>query len=553
MSSDWSARSGNRRLWDGDESLWTSSGEARWLGWLDVIDRQLANIAELREIARRVRGRYRHAVLLGMGGSSLCPEVLRFCFGVQEGFPELKVLDSTDPGQIEACSDAIDLQESLFISASKSGSTIETALLTQHFLDCLAIKVGARKAARQFVAITDCGSQLDRKASDDGFGAVHYGEASIGGRYSALSSFGTVPASAMGLDVERLLLGARAMQRACGPTVPLESNPGVRLGLMLGVAALAGRDKLTLLPSPGVAPLGAWIEQLIAESTGKRGRGIVPVDGEERTDPSRYGDDRVFVGLAVASERDTESEGFLAELARRGHPVARIGIAALEELGQEFFRWEMATAVAGAVLGINPFDQPDVESAKVEARDLAATYEANRSLPTDEPLLEQAGIQLFASPSHAERLRTASPGRSLGAVIRSHVELAGPGDYVAIQAFLRSDEGTRSSLARMRRSIQSRSRSATCVGFGPRFLHSTGQLHKGGPDNGVFLQIGCAYDRDIPVPGRDLTFGVVKTAQALGDFRVLSRLGRRALRVHVRGDCRRGLSVLEKALAASSQ
>ena len=549
LAQGWAAEGNSRRFWDGDESLWTSSGEANWLGWLGVS----ADSSRLRRLAEEVRGSYSHALLLGMGGSSLCPEVLRLCFGVQDGFPDFAILDSTDPGQIAACEAAVDLESTLFLSASKSGSTLETALLTQHFLDRLTEVVGPARAASQFVAITDPGSGLEAKARELGFGRVFHGLPSIGGRYSALSHFGMVPAAVMGLDADRLLGGAQAMRAACGPGASPEENPGVRLGLMLGAAALAGRDKLTFVMSSGVSSLGAWIEQLVAESTGKSGKGIVPVEGETLGEPSSYASDRIFVSVALDSDIDLAAEQTLGALAKLGHPVIRIGIGQLEDLGQEFFRWEVATAVAGAVLGINPFDQPDVESAKVAARALTSTYEAEGSLPAAEPFLEESGIRLFAAPDHARSLLRSSGGGGMASVLRAHVGSAGEGDYIALLAYLNRDAGAGAALGRIRDAIRPASGVATCVGFGPRFLHSTGQLHKGGADNGVFLQIGCDPGRDIPVSGRGLSFGVVEAAQAQGDFSVLSGLGRRALRIHVAARQDDALARLEQAFAEAVQ
>ena len=549
LAQGWAAEGNSRRFWDGDESLWTSSGEADWLGWLGVS----ADSSRLRRLAEEVQGRYSHALLLGMGGSSLCPEVLRLCFGVQDGFPDFAILDSTDPGQIAACEAAVDLESTLFLSASKSGSTLETALLTQHFLDRLAEAVGPARAASQFVAITDPGSGLESKARELGFGRVFHGLPSIGGRYSALSHFGMVPAAVMGLAVDRVLDGAQAMRTVCGPGASPGENPGVRLGLVLGAAALAGRDKLTFVMSSGVSSLGAWIEQLVAESTGKLGKGIVPVEGETLGEPSSYASDRIFVSVALDSDVDLAAEQTLGALAKLGHPVIRIGIGQLEDLGQEFFRWEVATAVAGAVLGINPFDQPDVESAKVAARALTSTYEAEGSLPAAEPFLEQSGIQLFAAPDHAGALLRSSGDGGVASVLRAHLGSAGEGDYIALLAYLNRDAGARAALGRIRDAIRPASGVATCVGFGPRFLHSTGQLHKGGADNGVFLQMGCDPGRDIPVSGRGLSFGVVEAAQALGDFSVLTGLGRRALRIHVAARQDDALARLEEAFAGAVQ
>ena len=343
------------------------------------------------------------------------------------------------------------------------------------------------------------------------------------------------------------------MHSTCPPEVPSEGNPALRLGLLLGAAAQAGRDKLTFLASTGVASLGPWIEQLVAESTGKQGKGIVPVEGEALGSPSAYRDDRVFVSLSLLSEPQPSTELALDELVRWGHPVVRIGIQSLDDIAQEFFRWEIATAVAGAVLGIDPFDQPDVESAKVAARELTSAYETSGSLPSEEAFFDVPGVRLFAGREHSERLVADSRQQGLAAVLRSHLETVGTGDYLALLAFVNRNSETQASLERMRETVRSLTGAATCVGFGPRFLHSTGQLHKGGANNGVFLQIGCDDGVDLAVPGRDLTFGVVKHAQALGDFNVLTDLGRRAVRIHLEGELEPGLARLELALSEAVQ
>lgn len=551
----WASEGRMARFWSRDSGLWTATDESSWLGWLSVIDGQLAGIGNLAALQERIRGRFSDAVLLGMGGSSLCPEVLRLCFGRQEGYPDLKVLDSTDPAQIEACEESIRLESTLFLSASKSGSTLETSLLTSHFLDRLSNSVGRRRAAERFVAITDPGSKLERHATDAGFGDVFHGVPEIGGRYSALSNFGAVPAAVMGLDVRSLLLNARLMHSACADGSDCAGNPGLRLGLLIGAAAIAGRDKLTFACSPGIGSLGTWIEQLVAESTGKNGTGIVPVEGESLQAADRYGRDRVFVSIALESERDPQRDAALDELARLGHPVVRIAMRGAESIGQEFFRWEVATAVAGAVLGINPFDQPDVESAKVAARRLTAEYEDRGALPTGEPFYEGSRCRLFASPTHASAVSASSDHQMLPALLRSHLDTASDTDYLALLAFIRRDAGTTAALERIRALIRASRTNATCVGFGPRFLHSTGQLHKGGADNGVFVQIDCDDGPALRVPqsASGMTFGVVKRAQALGDFDVLMQSGRRVIRIEIDGGLEDGLAALETAFSEACQ
>lgn len=551
----WAADGRMARLWSGDASLWTSSDESEWLGWLSVIDGQLAEIGNLAALQKRINGRFSDAVLLGMGGSSLCPEVLGHCFGQQDGYPDLKVVDSTVPAQIRACEESIQIESTLFLSASKSGSTLETSLLTSHFLDRLADSVGPRRAAERFVAITDPGSKLERHATDAGFGDVFHGVPEIGGRYSALSNFGMVPAAAMGLDVRTLLRNARRMRSACADGSDCAGNPGLRLGLLIGAAALAGRDKLTFVCSPGIGSLGTWIEQLVAESTGKNGTGIVPVEGEDLQGPDSYARDRVFASIGLESEPNPQREAALDELARLGHPVVRISMRGVESIGQEFFRWEVATAVAGAVLGINPFDQPDVESAKVAARRLTAEYEERGVLPTDEPFYEGSRCRLFASPAHASAVLESSDRRALPSLLRSHLDTVRGTDYIALLAFIRRDAETTAALERIRALIRDSRPNATCVGFGPRFLHSTGQLHKGGADNGVFIQIDCDDGPVLRVPqsASGMTFGVVKRAQALGDFDVLMQSGRRVMRIEIDGGLEKGLVALEAAFSEACQ
>ena len=551
----WASEGRMARLWSGDASLWTATGESDWLGWLSVIDGQLADIGNLVALQERIKGRFSDAVLLGMGGSSLCPEVLGHCFGRQAGYPDLSVVDSTDPAQVQACEESIQIESTLFLSASKSGSTLETSLLTSHFLDRLADSFDSRRAAERFVAITDPGSKLERHANEAGFGDVFHGVPEIGGRYSALSNFGMVPAAVMGLDVRTLLKNARLMHSACADGSDCAGNPGLRLGLLIGAAALAGRDKLTFVCSPGIGSLGTWIEQLVAESTGKNGTGIVPVEGEDLQAPDRYGKDRVFASISLEAESNPQRDAALDELVRLGHPVVRISMRGVESIGQEFFRWEVATAVAGAVLGINPFDQPDVESAKVAARRLTAEYEERGALPEDEPFYEGSRCRLFASPTHASAVLESCDKRALPSLVRSHLDTVRDTDYIAVLAFVRRDAETTAALERIRALIRASRPNATCVGFGPRFLHSTGQLHKGGADNGVFIQIDCDDGPALRVPqsASGMTFGVVKRAQALGDFDVLMQSGRRVMRIEIAGGLEDGLGTLESAFAEACQ
>ena len=546
---EWTGHSGVRRLWESDPHLWTGADESRWTGWLDIADRQLRRPQGLEALRNEVKqAGFRHIVLLGMGGSSLCPEVLSRTFGPQEGFPDLQILDSTDPGQLISVADSVDLANTLFFVSSKSGSTLEPDIMRRHFFRRVGEILGRRPGDR-FIAVTDPGSQLEQIAARDGYRHIFYGLPEIGGRYSALSNFGMAPAAAMGLDVAELLRRAQAMAEACGPDVDAADNPGVALGLLLGLALKKGRDKLTFVASDGLVSLGGWLEQLIAESTGKLGKAIIPVDLETPETPEAYADDRVFVELALGDDMPYAEQ--LTALEEAGHPIVRIRCHEAMNLGQEFFRWEVATAVAGAVMGVNPFDQPDVEASKIATRRLTDEYEKTRALPFERPFFEQDGVGLFADAAYAVSLARAVEGEeSLTGYLKAHLDRLKPGDYLALLAYIEMDEGAGDSLQRMRHEIRDAKKTATCLGFGPRFLHSTGQAYKGGPNSGVVMQITCDDRDDVDVPGREYTFGVVKAAQARGDFQVLCERGRRALRIHLtRLDD--GLRALESAVEAA--
>lgn len=541
-----------RRLWARDKSLWTGSDEDKWLGWLDVAERERAGIAELTAFASEVKQRgFSDVVLLGMGGSSLGPEVLAETFGRQAGGPRFHMLDSTDPAQIARLEKAVDLANTLVIVSSKSGSTLEPNIFMDLFLDRVgkAKAKGSRGPGQQFVAVTDPGSSLEKVAKAKGFAHVFHGVLSIGGRYSVLSKFGLVPAAAMGLDVKRLLDTTRAMELACGPDVPPHENPGVELGVAMGVAAKAGRDKVTIIASPGIGDLGAWLEQLLAESTGKHGRGLIPVAGEPAGAPESYGKDRFFAYLELAGQADGAQRAAVDALEKAGHPVARIRVEDAWHVGQEFFRWEMATAVAGAVIGINPFDQPDVEASKVKTRVLTDEYEKTRKLPDEEPMFRDNGIALYADPRNAAEL---GRNNTLAGYLKSHFGRTRPGDYVAVLAYIDRTAPHTEALTRLRQRVRDGKRAATCVGFGPRFQHSTGQAYKGGPNSGVFLQITCDDAHDIEVPGHRYSFGVVKAAQARGDLDVLAERGRRILRVHLK-DVDGGMTEFLKAADTALQ
>ena len=544
---DWRKTGKLRDLWAGDAKLWTGHDEAKWLAWLHVVDAMMTELPALQAFQAAIKADgFQHVLLLGMGGSSLGPEVLAETFGRQPGYPTLHILDSTDPAQVEALAAQLDLSHTLCIVSSKSGSTLEPNIFKALFWDRMKAAVGD-KAGQHFVAVTDPGSKTEGMAKADGFRAVFAGDPAIGGRYSVLSNFGMVPAAAMGLDLHAFLHATSQMVRSCAAGTPPDQNPGVQLGCILGAAAKAGRDKVTIIASPAIADVGAWLEQLLAESTGKQGHGIVPVDMEPLGAPNVYGTDRLFAYLTVAGQTDPAQDTAVAALEAAGQPVIRIVLHSTMQIGQVFFLWEMATATAGAVIGINPFDQPDVEASKIETRKLTDAYTASGKLPDETPFLVKEGIKLFTD----ERDQAALHEETLDGVIKAHLGRAGRGDYVALLAYINRSPANIEALTHLRTLIRDGKHVATCVGFGPRFLHSTGQTYKGGPNSGVFLQITCDDAHDLAVPGETFTFGTVKAAQARGDFDVLAERGRRALRVHLGADVAAGLARLAKAVDAA--
>jgi transaldolase/glucose-6-phosphate isomerase len=545
----WRKTGGIRKLWAGDTTLWTGSDENHALGWLRIVEHETADSAALRALVIWGQShRFTDIVLLGMGGSSLGPEVLASCFGNRPGWPRFHMLDSTDPAQILTIERGIDMARTLFIVSSKSGSTLEPNIFLDHFLARVCAIRGKSEAGAHFIAVTDPDSPLDRRAAELGFAHIFHGAKSIGGRYSVLSKFGMVPAAAMGIDVGALLRATRSMERSCGPDVPPSENPGVQLGIALGVAATRfGRDKVTLVTSPGIADLGSWLEQLLAESTGKQGHGLIPLAGEKLGTPDRYGDDRFFAYLELEGDGDGDVRAALSALEAAGHPVARIRVPSVGDIGQEFFRWEIATAVAGAIIGIDPFDQPDVEASKVKTTALTDAYEKTRQRPKDEPIFRENGLALHADPRNAAEIGRHS---TLAAYLKSHFGRVGAGDYVALLAYIERNAAHTTKLSAMRTCLRDATKAATCLGYGPRFQHSTGQAYKGGPNTGVFLQITCDDPIDLGVPGHAYSFGLVKAAQASGDLEVLVERGRRVLRVHMK-NVDAGLTALARAIDAA--
>ena len=544
---DWTAKGNVARFWNRDKGLWTSAdgntAEDKWMGWLDIVEQQAAQADRFREISARVQaGGFRNVVLLGMGGSSLCPEVLSVTFGHQAGFPALHILDSTDPAEvkgIELLADPAD-KSTLFIVSSKSGSTLEPNIFKQYFFE------RSGRDGSRFIAITDPGSKMQQVAEADKFSQICYGLPSIGGRFSALSDFGMVPGAVMGLDIPHLLARAGEMVSACREP-DAANNPGVSLGLSLGTLARQGHDKVTLVTSPAIYDLGAWLEQLIAESTGKLGRALIPVDREHVGEPGVYGKDRVFVYIRFAPMPDPLQDTAVAALEAAGHPVIRLTIHDKYDLGAEFFRWEVAVAVAGSIIEINPFDQPDVEASKIGTRKLTDAYESTGKLPPETPILEAGGLKFFTDDANAAKLS----GKTAAEILRSHLSRIGVGDYFALLGYINMTVDHEETLGEMRHAVRDAKKVATCLGFGPRFLHSTGQAYKGGPNSGVFLQVTCDDAKDLAIPEQTFTFGVVKAAQARGDFGVLAERGRRALRVHLPADVESGLATLGAAIRAA--
>ncbi|MBC7909258.1 MAG: bifunctional transaldolase/phosoglucose isomerase [Pyrinomonadaceae bacterium] len=532
-----------RRIWERDATLWKEDEAHRKiisnsLGWLTVARLMLERVDEIEAFAVEVReAGFQHVMLLGMGGSSLCPEVMRRTFGQQENFPQLLVLDTTDPDTISALETIVDLERTLFVVASKSGTTIEPLSFYKYFYDRVR-SLKNERAGENFVAITDPGTLMEQMATEAGFRRIFLNPSDIGGRYSALSYFGMVPAGLMGLDVRELLKKAVAMMDACAHAVPIAENPGAQLGAMMGALALEGRDKLTLVLDESLASLGLWIEQLVAESTGKEGKGIVPVAGEPLAAPDVYGDDRVFVYVHLG-EPDAETGDNLRALEAAGHPLLQRPLSGTLDLCAEFFVWEFATAIAGALMAINPFDQPNVQESKDNTNKLLDEFKKTGALPEQQTIATEGDMKVYGASQ--ERIDSAQP---LAAVIKEHLSRAGSGDYIALLAYIEETEAHNELLQALRTRLRDKLKVATTTGYGPRFLHSTGQLHKGGADNGIFIQLTSQDHTDLAIPGEPYTFSILKEAQALGDFSSLEQRDRRAIRVHLGSDEEAGLKRL---------
>ncbi|MCP4681359.1 MAG: glucose-6-phosphate isomerase [Desulfobacterales bacterium] len=543
-----------RRIWDHDHTVWKPDPDeiTNRLGWLHIPEKMIEMLPDIISLAQELRDEgYTHALLMGMGGSSLAPEVFRFTFGVRKGFLDLSVLDSTDPGAISEFSERLNPAKTIFIVSTKSGGTVETISFFKYFYNWTLEAMDGQKAGEHFIAITDPGSGLEMLARELNFRKIFLNDPDIGGRYSALSCFGLVPAVLMGVDVNTLLDRAVTMignNKPCDPPFEKGNNPGAWLGAVLGELAAKGRDKLTLLLSPAISYFGSWIEQLVAESSGKEGKGILPVHGEALLSPDSYAGDRLFVYVRIKGDGTYDQD--VQYLMKAGHPVVRIDLQDLYDLGGEFFRWEMATAVTGYRLGINPFDQPDVEAAKVGAREMLVSYQENGKLPEPVPTLKNDDISVFSdleidSPEHA---------------LKSFLNQARLGDgentrrsYVALQAYLKPSSELDEVLDLMRRKIRINLKVATTVGYGPRFLHSTGQLHKGDGGHGLFIQLTGEISQDVDIPQEagetaSISFGTLKMAQALGDCRALLDAHRKVIRFHFGKDVKAGLKRLVEAL-----
>ncbi len=544
---DWRENGKVEKMWAKDASVWRGDDEAKWLGWLDIVERQLAEKQKFADFQTEIKAEnFSHILLLGMGGSSLCPEVLSFTYGKQAGFPELHILDSTDPAQIRAVESKIDLAKTLFFVSSKSGSTLEPNIFQAYFFDRVSQAIGEDKAGSRFVAITDPNSKMQSVAEANNFRRIFFGDAEIGGRYSALSDFGMIPLAAMGVDVSDFLEKTNEMVAACKRNA--DENPGVILGAILGTAWRDfKRDKVTIFTSPKIFDLGAWLEQLIAESTGKIDKSLIPVDREEIQEPEIYSDDRVFAYLKI--EGDDRYDAAVEKLEKSGQPIVTIVLPDAFHLGQEFFRWEIAIAVAGAIMQINPFNQPDVEASKIVTKKLTSEFEENGKLPDETPIYTGEGVKLYTDERNADELNKAvGDDETLENYLNTHLARIEKDDYFGLLGYVEMNDENQVALQKIRHLVLDKYKVATCLGFGPRFLHSTGQGYKGGANNGVFLQITCDDAEDLQVPNQKYTFGTVKAAQARGDFAVLAERNRRALRVHLSADVAAGLEKILKII-----
>ncbi len=534
-----------QRIWNGDASFWKSDSQVQEtirnrLGWLTVANSMQQKCGEITDFVNGIRqAGYQSAVLLGMGGSSLCPEVLRLSFGIAPGYLKLFVLDTTDPDTILSVEQEVDLNNTLFIVASKSGKTLETLSQFKYFYDKVSQLAGTN-AGEHFIAITDPGTSLEQLARDHNLRHIFTNPADIGGRYSALSYFGLVPGALIGVDIEKLLSRAQEMMKECGSDQQAQDNPGLWLGAALGtLATQRGRNKVTFAISPGIASFGLWVEQLIAESTGKEGRGLVPIASEELGKPQDYGNDRVFVYLRLYGSPNAQFNDAIETLVAVGQPEIHYDLRDNYDLGAQFFLWEFAVATAGSFLDINPFNEPNVQESKDNTNNILAQYEKQGKLPEPEPVLQQGDITIYGPASGTQMLTD---------YLHTFLSQVRPGDYIALMAYVQQTEESEGELEALRIRLRDLYKVATTLGYGPRFLHSTGQLHKGGANNGVFIQITGQDQHDIPIPGEPYTFGILKAAQALGDFYSLENHQRRVISIHIARDLEQALHTIEHSV-----
>ncbi|AYA37583.1 hypothetical protein D3Y59_11305 [Hymenobacter oligotrophus] len=543
---EFNAKNFTQGFWNKEASLWVQDAQAQqnlrsFMGWLRVAETMLEAVPEIEQFVQEVKqAGFKHVVVMGMGGSTMAPIVFKSSFEQTPNGLPMSVLDTTDPGTVRQIEESVPLADTLFIVASKSGTTAEPLAFGDYFYDRVR-QLKGDKVGENFVAITDPGSKFVEQATHEGYRRIFLNFAEVGGRFSALSYFGLVPAALYGINIREVLERSVAMMQACGSNGNVEHNPGLELGVALGVLAQQGRDKLTLIVPQSLSDLGLWLEQLIAESTGKEGKGILPVAGEPAGEPALYGHDRVFVYVGYRNQPDAENRQKLERLEQAGHPVITILMNDPLDLGQEFFRWEVATAVASAVLEINPFDQPNVQESKTATDRLMKVVQEQGKLPqTEEPKVQENGVTYYTQVSggNAAELLTAFFGQ------------AKAGDFLNIQAYLTETPALNESLQQLRAQVQQQHHIATTSGYGPRFLHSTGQYHKGGPDTGLFVQFTVDHPQDLQLPGRSYTFGTFKNAQAQGDLEALQNYNRRTLRVHLGNDAEQGLRTVLAALGA---
>ncbi|MBA3827661.1 MAG: bifunctional transaldolase/phosoglucose isomerase [Taibaiella sp.] len=542
------------RLYGKDPSLWkTEPEEAKMItesmGWLTLPDNYAPVAADILTFAKSIKEEgYKHAVLLGMGGSSLCSEVARATYGTTGGYLELLVLDNTSPAAILDIEKQVDIEKTLFIAATKSGNTAETLSFFKYFYQELQ-KKGNANTGNNFVAITDAGSPLVKMAADYKFRKVFINPSDIGGRYSVLSDFGLLPMALMGIDINAIMAGAKQTKTSSDASVPVAVNPGISLGVVLGICQRQGRDKVTFVLSSSISSFGFWVEQLLAESTGKEGKGLIPVNGEQLGDPDVYGKDRIFIQMYLPSDDTIADEQKLKALEAAGHPVVRIRVTDKMALGGEYYRWEIAVATAGVVIGINPFNQPNVAESKKNTNDLLAEWNKDGSFKKADPILKNDGLSIYSS---AQVAMLADKNTTATAFINAFGALAQPGDYIAfLPYFLMTDDRTK-ILQEWRMRMRNELKTATTLLNGPRYLHSTGQLHKGGPATGLYIILVSDESNDLPIPGEKYGFATLHEAQSLGDFRSLNDKGRRVIRINLGKDIDKGLETIWTSLRESN-